>query len=144
MTESLKFPAAPKPPSQFRYAVLQHDGVKPPHFDLLFETDPRMPLTCWRSEVWPIITTIPLVKIADHRREYLTYEGPVGSDRGSVRRVASGYYRLSRPSPGIWHLTFRDYMGFSKLEFSRHDAAPRATPSGAMVSTEEPWIAKPS
>lgn len=29
-------------------------------------------------------------RIADHRREYLTHEGPVSGDRGHVRRLASG------------------------------------------------------
>ena len=143
MPDSMKIPQPPKPTPQFRYAVLKHDGVSPPHFDLLFETDPRTSLTTWRSEVWPIITATPLVKIADHRREYLNYQGPVGADRGSVSRVASGYYRLERPTAGVWRLTFRDYMGFIKLEFCRDEAAPRATPSDAMTSTEEPWTAKP-
>lgn len=29
-------------------------------------------------------------RLADHRREYLTYEGPVSGGRGRVRRVAEG------------------------------------------------------
>ena len=36
------------------------------------------------------ITTFDAVRIADHRPEYLEYEGPVSGGRGSVRRVAAG------------------------------------------------------
>lgn len=31
-------------------------------------------------------------RLADHRRVYLEYEGPLSGDRGEVRRVASGTF----------------------------------------------------
>lgn len=34
-------------------------------------------------------------RLVDHRRHYLTYEGPISRDRGVVRRVAQGTYRMS-------------------------------------------------
>jgi hypothetical protein len=37
-------------------------------------------------------------RLADHRRVYLTYEGPVSGGRGRVRRVASGRMRVKRAS----------------------------------------------
>jgi hypothetical protein len=37
-------------------------------------------------ETWTIVGE----RLADHRRDYLTYEGPVSGGRGQVRRVASG------------------------------------------------------
>ena len=144
MTDSMKIPQPPKPAPQLRYAVLQHDGVLPPHFDLMFETDPRSLLSTWRSQTWPILSSTPLLKVADHRREFLTFEGPLTGNRGSVTRVISGYYRLERPTPGLWQMTFRDYLGFVKLEFRKEDVPPKATPSGAMQSPEEPWTARPT
>ena len=73
-----------------RYAVLHHTNVAAPHFDLLFERQPGGSLMTWRSVVWPVVDFTPLERLADHRREYLEYEGPVSGDRGEVRRVAGG------------------------------------------------------
>ena len=33
--------------------------------------------------------------LGEHRREYLTYEGPVSGGRGEVKRVAGGTYDLA-------------------------------------------------
>lgn len=33
---------------------------------------------------------MPARRIADHRKAYLTYEGPVSKNRGAVRRVDAG------------------------------------------------------
>ncbi len=44
---------------------------------------------------------LPARRLGDHRRVYLEYEGPVSGDRGNVRRVDSGTYRMlssGRPS----------------------------------------------
>jgi hypothetical protein len=79
-----------------RYVVLRHEGVPDPHFDLMFETSPGSPLATWRSPAWPIAEDMPLTPLADHRRDYLTYEGPVSGGRGSVRRVAEGFHRVRR------------------------------------------------
>lgn len=38
-------------------------------------------------------------RIADHRRLYLDYEGPVSGGRGSVRRLAAGWMRIEQSSP---------------------------------------------
>src|SRR3954470_13875672 len=76
-----------------RYVVLYHDGVAEPHYDLMFEDPAGGDLRTWRSPAWPIGTHTPLEKLADHRREYLDYEGPVSGDRGFVRRVESGTYK---------------------------------------------------
>jgi hypothetical protein len=76
-----------------RYAVLWHDGIAHPHYDLLFETAPGSPLASWRCDSWPPeggeLTALP-----PHRRRYLTYEGPIEGDRGRVRRVAEGHHQL--------------------------------------------------
>jgi hypothetical protein len=33
------------------------------------------------------------VRLSNHRKFYLDYEGPVSNDRGSVKQVLSGQYR---------------------------------------------------
>jgi hypothetical protein len=76
-----------------RFVVLYHDGVAEPHFDLMFEIESGGKLASWRSANWPVRTENKLVRIADHRREYLSYEGEISHQRGNVRRVAEGTYR---------------------------------------------------
>jgi len=78
--------------SGLRYAVLHHTDVAVPHFDLLFESSSGSPLMTWRSAAWPIVAPAMLERIADHRREYLDYEGSVSDGRGQVRRVAGGTF----------------------------------------------------
>jgi len=73
-----------------RYVILRHENIDAPHFDLMFETVPGSLLSTWRSDIWPIDRPTPLLRLGDHRRDYLTYEGPVSGDRGSVRQVESG------------------------------------------------------
>jgi len=36
--------------------------------------------------------TVPAERLADHRLDYLNYEGPLSGDRGSVLRLESGSY----------------------------------------------------
>ena len=109
---------SPTPPS-LRYVVLKHEGIDDPHYDLMFETIQGSPLATWRSKRWPIEDDTPLVKLADHRREYLDYEGALSGDRGHVSRVAKGFYKLDRIDEGFWRLTFRDLMATSQVEFHR-------------------------
>jgi hypothetical protein len=71
-----------------RFAVLSHDWPSP-HFDLLIEH--RNACRTWRLPLWPLPETpIAVERIADHRSIYLTYEGPVSGNRGTVMRVDAG------------------------------------------------------
>ena len=118
----------PVPPS-LRFVVLRHDGIPDPHFDLMFETSPGSSLVTWRSARWPIDRETPLVRIAEHRRSYLDYQGPVSGGRGQVHRVTTGFYRLQQ-TDALWRLTFRDLIASSELVFrlesgDRWTAEPR-------------------
>ena len=74
-----------------RFALLAHDHPVP-HWDLLLE-DGAVCRT-WRllAEPGPG-RTVPAEPIADHRPHYLTHEGPVPGDRGTVARWDAGTYR---------------------------------------------------
>lgn len=81
---------------KLQFVVLKHEGVDPPHYDLMFETIAGGQLATWRSDVWPVVEDTPLVHLPDHRRQYLTYQGPVSNDRGHVRRVAEGTCQIEQ------------------------------------------------
>ena len=75
-----------------RYVVLRHEGVEEGHFDLMFETKRGSDLATWRVREWPIDERSEFVQLRAHRRVYLTYEGTISGDRGSVHRVHSGHH----------------------------------------------------
>jgi len=83
-----------------RYVILRHAGVPEPHFDLMFESTPGGELMTWRSLEWPITQETNLTRLAEHRRAYLDYEGPISNDRGHVTRVAAGTCQIDWQAPG--------------------------------------------
>lgn len=81
---------------ELRFAVLRHEGnVDGPHWDLLVEAERgALRLPTWRLPRWgdpgEEAVTLEAMRLPDHRRAYLTYEGEVSGGRGHVRRVAEG------------------------------------------------------
>ncbi len=74
------------------YVVLYHSGIDHPHFDLLLDPDGVSPLLSWRVSDWPPTSESIFESIGDHRRAYLTYEGPISNGRGWVEQRESGTY----------------------------------------------------
>jgi hypothetical protein len=91
-----------------RYVILCHEGIDQPHFDLMFETAPGALLATWRSTKWPPDAGDTLERLADHRRKYLTYEGPLSERGGRVRRVESGTCEIGHPSENAWLIRLAD------------------------------------
>ncbi|MCS7032404.1 MAG: hypothetical protein NZ561_00235 [Phycisphaerae bacterium] len=82
-----------------RFVVLRHSGWGLTHYDILLEPQEAAPsLISFHAGAWPIRTCQPLQRVQDHRREYLTLEGPISGGRGQVRRVAAGEC-LAHPGP---------------------------------------------
>ena len=73
-----------------RFVVLCHEGVGEKHFDIMFETTRGSKLATWRSGQWPLTNGTIVQPLADHRAEYLEYEGQVSGGRGFVKRVTEG------------------------------------------------------
>lgn len=87
-----------------QFVVLAHDepgGGR--HFDLMIEQGES--LATWRCPVEPEhAAAIPLTlqRIADHRLHYLTYEGPISGNRGSVSRHDEGRCTVLRRDDVEW------------------------------------------
>ena len=80
-----------------RFVVLIHQT--PPeyprgdHWDFMLEAEGS--LRTWALEVAPEPgIEIAAQELADHRLDYLEYEGPISGDRGSVSRWDAGAYEM--------------------------------------------------
>lgn len=77
-----------------RFAVLLHqppiDSAESVHYDLLLEHNGS--LLTWRLPIEPLLeeNRCQAKELPPHRLVYLTYEGPISGNRGTVKRVASG------------------------------------------------------
>ncbi|MHB0957312.1 MAG: DNA polymerase ligase N-terminal domain-containing protein [Pirellulaceae bacterium] len=90
-----------------RYVILRHampsDSTRPDHWDLLLETGEM--LTAWALVELPTVgTLVAATRLADHRRDYLEYEGPISENRGSVARWDAGHYRVEIQTPNRWRV----------------------------------------
>ena len=89
--------------------LLRHvlpDGTS--HFDWLLERPgrPEADLVAFRvaervDQLGPDCGGFDALRLADHRRVYLTYEGPISGGRGSVTRLAEGRCDLREGPDGI-------------------------------------------
>ena len=88
-----------------RFVLLRHECPaeygKPNHWDFMLEADGtlmtwelRQLPAAWSStlqlQTGASFSTVPAVRLEDHRLAYLDYEGSLTGDRGSVRRVVGG------------------------------------------------------
>ena len=80
--------------------LLRHDSPEGTgHYDWLLESpeDPGGALIAFRVDTRidePGAMGFSGVRMPDHRRVYLTYEGEIGGNRGTVARVAEGRCRF--------------------------------------------------
>jgi hypothetical protein len=93
--------------AEVRFVVLHHEGIPDPHFDLMIEAPGKKYLYTWRCKHDPLGTYISFPRrIQNHRRDYLTYEGPVSSNRGYVSRVRCGVGDFWKTSRRMWALRY--------------------------------------
>ncbi len=92
-----------KPGSLVPFVVLYHEIASGNHYDLMIDSGDA--LATWRVDQPPeiaLIRPVPCVRIADHRKVYLDYEGPVSGDRGRVTRYDRGQCRLVLMAKDRW------------------------------------------
>jgi len=97
-----------------RFVLLRHEcppnGEKPSHWDFMLEADGV--LWTWKLQELPgpwaaalglEVTSdsddVVVTRLADHRLEYLDYQGPVSGNRGHVSRVDAGEFQWIQQSP---------------------------------------------
>lgn len=73
--------------------MLEHEGQRGRHWDFMLEADGT--LRTWTLEEPPAAgRAVAAQTLADHRIEYLDFEGPVSGGRGTVRRWDRGTFEL--------------------------------------------------
>ncbi|MCO6436687.1 MAG: hypothetical protein J5J06_06320 [Phycisphaerae bacterium] len=83
-----------------RFVILHHRRAQGEHWDFMLEAgDVLMTWQLSREPTGPEALPIPARRIADHRKAYLDYEGPVSGNRGTVTRVESGTFELLSQIP---------------------------------------------
>lgn len=89
------------------FVILHHVGHGDEHWDLMIDRGDA--LATWRLSRLPApgeCAAIVAVRIGDHRRDYLEYEGPVSGNRGTVQRVDRGGAELRHCDADEWRVTF--------------------------------------
>ncbi len=114
----------------FRFVVLEHElppeSGRTNHWDLLLEQPPvwgGMLLSFEASNPpaeWGPPTAV--LKLPDHRPLYLSYEGPISGNRGSVRRVLEGQIRWLEKTEELLSLNFQPARNSSS---SNADLVPK-------------------
>lgn len=91
-----------------RFVVLRHEQDGHRHFDLMIDIGPA--LATWKMSEPPETTrTAPqnCLRLPDHRRRYLDYQGPLAGNRGEVTRHDHGHCIVHTCSAKCWEVTFR-------------------------------------
>ncbi|MHC5111259.1 MAG: DNA polymerase ligase N-terminal domain-containing protein [Planctomycetota bacterium] len=84
-----------------RFVILHHVPDRGEHFDQHWDLmiEQQRVLLTWqlaRNPVGECTGPIAARRIADHRKQYLDYEGPISNNRGSVTRVEEGLCEIHR------------------------------------------------
>lgn len=100
------------------FVILAHSGHGPIHYDLMLERGAS--LATWRLPCRPADLptgqAVNVKRLPNHRPAYLTYEGPVGNGRGSVRRVDGGTCEDISTDRQRWVLRLTGRAGQDLLE----------------------------
>ena len=100
-----------------RFVILDHDFPSR-HWDFLLETGAQ--LRGWRLWAEPALgRDIPAEPTPDHRPVYLTYEGDVSGDRGTVIRWDAGTFDWRRDETEVVEVELRGVKLRGRAQLSR-------------------------
>lgn len=108
-----------------RFVILRHElpagHARRAHWDLMFERGGV--LRTWSVEREPSSAgPIEANDLADHRVDYLDYEGPVSGQRGTVRQWDRGEYRLEEQAPDRWIVVLEGARMTGRMTFERSES----------------------
>jgi hypothetical protein len=110
-----QYPGEPR-----RFVVQHHQLPDGEHWDLMIEAGDV--LRTWQLSSPPQALgrdPVPALRIGDHRKIYLTYEGPISGDRGTVRIVARGTCRLLEETETLLRLELQGRNLAGRFELRR-------------------------
>lgn len=115
------------------FVIQCHRTREGEHFDVLFElADALLTFQCPRPpHELAEGQSLRAPRLPDHRRIYLTYEGPVRGDRGEVHIVDRGHYRRECFSEDRYLFDIMAERTTGRFEFVRQ-------PDGAYLVTRLP------
>lgn len=117
-----------------RFVILHHRERSGEHWDLLIEEAEA--LASWRLTRLPSPVdraAIPAQRLADHRKLYLTYEGPIAQDRGEVTRVDAGACDILQRGEAEWVVRFAGARLAGPHRLTRIESAGGASLSAAWL-----------
>jgi len=86
------------------FVIHLHTGHGPAHYDLMIEQGEA--LATWQVPHSPVESrpgdACAARRLPDHRKAYLTYEGPVSRGRGQVERIDRGTCELWETGEQVW------------------------------------------
>src|SRR5262245_49200386 len=108
-----------------RFVLLHHET--PPgyprgtHYDLMLEQDEALRTWAMAEPPRPGVM-LAAEQLADHRLAYLTYEGPVSGERGSVARWDQGEFTPLVATDDRWEVAIRGEKLVGTLHLERRAA----------------------
>lgn len=105
------------------------------HWDLMLQQPGTASLQTWCFIELPRTTDGVTAQLsADHRKDYLTYEGAISGGRGEVRRVAAGSYVRRSHGPDRFELTLQAEDWHAVWRFQQIDSAAWQVTSHPVVT----------
>lgn len=90
-----------------RFVVLSHrtppNYPRGDHWDFMLEVAGALRTWALAAEPTPGLA-LPAEALADHRLEYLSFEGPISGGRGQVARWDAGTYETLEESRRLWRV----------------------------------------
>jgi hypothetical protein len=105
-----------------RFVILLHRDDAGEHWDFMIEQEST--LATWKLPADPADPdALPIqgTRIADHRKRYLDYEGPIAGGRGDVSRVDEGTCDVHLSSGREWQITLAGRRARGRFRLERRD-----------------------
>lgn len=112
----------------YPFVIQEHQDAAGTHWDLMLQSpsdetkDDRI-LVTWKFSVPPrpksLAHPLPARALANHRRHYLDYEGPISNNRGRCRIVDRGIFELITRRSDLWVVRFSGQVLVGKFTLSK-------------------------